>query len=93
MTLSRMTPMESLGRYLLATRAGLDLTLREVARKAKISPSFLSDIELGRRSFSAKTLVGLARVLRLDEAELAERVNDVRIAALESEIATLRGSR
>jgi len=85
------TPAAALGQFLRDTRTRQDLTLRELARRAKLSPAFLSDIELGRRTFSAKTLVTLARALGIPEATLTAKVTAVKIATKEAELAALKG--
>lgn len=49
------------------------LTLRTVAGKLGITPSYLSDIELDRRVPAHEVLEGLARLLKLDPDELWSR--------------------
>ena len=48
---------------LVAFRAYLGLTLRELARRAGISPSYLSEIERGRKPGAAATLAKIAAAL------------------------------
>ncbi len=48
---------------LVAFRAHRGLTLRELARQAGISPSYLSEIERARKAGSAATLAKLAATL------------------------------
>ena len=48
---------------LVAFRRHRDLTLRELARRAGISPSYLSEIERARKPGSAATLAKLAAAL------------------------------
>jgi DNA-binding XRE family transcriptional regulator len=45
-------------------------TLRELATTVKISPAMLSAIETGRKNGSVRTLVALARVLKIDVNDL-----------------------
>ena len=54
-------------------RERLDLSLRQVARQARISPSYLSRLERGLRAPRVATAMRLRRVLDLDE-ELVERL-------------------
>jgi DNA-binding XRE family transcriptional regulator len=46
------------------------LSLRALAREAKISPALLSEIETGKKEGSLKTLAALARALRVDLEDL-----------------------
>lgn len=52
------------GESLRTEREAIGLSLREVARRCKISASYLSDIELGRRQPSAATRAALKNALR-----------------------------
>lgn len=58
-------PMNSVGERIKARRLELGWTQDELCKKASISTGFLSDVENGKRSVSAETLLGLARVLSL----------------------------
>ena len=56
--------MKSLGERIRELRDEMDLSLRELCRKAgDISPAFLSDIELGRRHPSDQVLRAIAKAL------------------------------
>ena len=62
--------MESFGEYVKCLRQKLGLGLREVARRIEIEPSYLSDIERGRRNAPApEKLEKLASALSLSESE------------------------
>jgi len=67
---------QPLGEKIKELRLKLDISLRELARRIKISAPFLSDIELGRRFPSADVLHALAKALEVSPEELAE--NDPR---------------
>lgn len=56
-------PMENLGPRLKAIRLSSEKSLREVARRLEVSPSFLSQIENGKSQPSVATLYALARLL------------------------------
>ena len=55
--------MKPLGERIRELRDQSDLSVRELAKKLKISAPFLSDIELGRRHPSDEVLKGIAHVL------------------------------
>ena len=57
--------MNSVGERIKARRTELGWTQEELCRKAGISTGFLSDVENNKRSVSAETLLGIARVLSL----------------------------
>ncbi|MDE3099496.1 MAG: helix-turn-helix transcriptional regulator [Verrucomicrobiota bacterium] len=63
---------QSLGEKIKELRLKLDLPLRELARRIKISAPFLSDIELGRRLPSEEVLRALAKELRVAYEELSK---------------------
>lgn len=56
--------MTTVGERIRARRQELGWTQQELARRAGISNSFLSDLENGRRSVSAENLLEIARVLQ-----------------------------
>jgi transcriptional regulator with XRE-family HTH domain len=64
--------MEGIGPFIRKRRDELDLSLRELAKKLKCSPAFVSDIELGRRHPSDKVLVEIARILDVKVEALKE---------------------
>lgn len=57
--------MNSVGERIKARRLELGWTQEELCRKANISTGFLSDVENGKRSIGAETLLDIARVLSL----------------------------
>jgi transcriptional regulator with XRE-family HTH domain len=57
--------MNSVGERIKARRVELGWTQEELCKKANISTGFLSDVENGKRSVSAETLLDIARVLSL----------------------------
>lgn len=57
--------MSSVGERIKMRRNELGWTQEQLAQKAGISKSFLSDLENGKRSVSAENLLDIARVLNL----------------------------
>lgn len=55
--------MKTLGEYIRELREANDLSVRELAKRMKLSAPFLSDVELGRRHPSEEVLARLAPVL------------------------------
>lgn len=51
----------------------LDVSLRDLAKKIDVTPSYLSDIENNRRVPAEEVLRNMARVLKLDFDELMAR--------------------
>ena len=47
------------------------MSVKEVAAKAGLSPPYLSQIETGRREGTMKSMVAIARALRVDLGDLA----------------------
>lgn len=62
--------MKTLGQKIRELRDGKDLSLRELAKRLKVTAAFLSDIELGRRYPSEKVLAGIAHVLDISVEDL-----------------------
>ena len=60
----------TMGQRLRELRESAGLSLREVARAAKISAPFLSDVELGRRFPTHDTLALIAQKLRASADDL-----------------------
>jgi transcriptional regulator with XRE-family HTH domain len=60
----------TLGAALRATRETRGLSLREVARQVEVSPSFISQVELGKANPSVGTLYALVSVLGVSLNEL-----------------------
>jgi transcriptional regulator with XRE-family HTH domain len=62
--------LRELGWIVRALRARADLTLTEAARRAGLSPAFLSEVERGRKDASTRALVALASGLGADVGEI-----------------------
>ena len=62
--------MKTLGERIRELRESLDLSVRELAKKSKISAPFLSDVELGRRHPSDDVLKVIASSLGTTIEEL-----------------------
>ena len=60
----------SMGQRLRELRERAGFSLREVAKSAKISAPFLSDVELGRRFPTNETLALIAQKLRVSADEI-----------------------
>jgi len=60
----------TMGQRLRELRERARLSLREVAKAAKVSAPFLSDVELGRRFPTNETLILIAQKLRASADEL-----------------------
>lgn len=65
-----LTPVKTLGQRIRERREELDLSLREFAKQLDCSPPFVSDVEHGRRFPSEDMLGQMARLLKLEVAEL-----------------------
>jgi len=64
--------MDDLGERLKNVRVRAGLSLRELARRAEVSPSFISQIENGKSQPSVTTLYSLTRLLDISIDELFE---------------------
>lgn len=64
--------VKTLGQRIRERREELDLSLREFAKRLKCSPPFVSDVEHGRRFPSEPMLEEMARLLKLDVADLKQ---------------------
>jgi transcriptional regulator with XRE-family HTH domain len=62
--------LRELGWIVRALRARADLTLAEAARRAGLSPAFLSEVERGLKDASTGALVALARGLGAEVGEI-----------------------
>jgi transcriptional regulator with XRE-family HTH domain len=56
--------MKPLGERIRELREQRDLSVRELAKQAKVSAPFLSDVELGRRHPSDEVLETIAKLLK-----------------------------
>lgn len=64
---------KTLGEMIRDARVALDMSLRDLAKKLEISPSYISDIENDRRVPSEEVMSPLALTLRLDLDDLMAR--------------------
>jgi transcriptional regulator with XRE-family HTH domain len=80
--------MENLGPRLKAIRLASEKSLREVARRLDVSPSFLSQIENGKSQPSVVTLYALARLLGVPVDTLFSPTFDVQrgLAPIDGEL-------
>lgn len=69
--------MKTLGKRIRELREGMDLSLREFAKRLDLSAAFVSDVELGRRHPSDKVMTKMARILETTVEEL--RTFDARV--------------
>lgn len=67
--------MNNLGERLKEVRLKAGLTLRELARQASVSPSFVSQIENGRSQPSVATLYTFSKLLNVSVDELFEQLD------------------
>jgi transcriptional regulator with XRE-family HTH domain len=64
----------AIGHVLRRRREQAELRLTDVARRAGVSPQYLSEVERGRKEASSEILATLCRVLDVSERELLVRV-------------------
>lgn len=62
--------MDNIGEIIRCERLKKAMKQYELAEKARISNTYLSDIEVGRTSPSLKTLTSIAKALGLDLKDL-----------------------
>jgi transcriptional regulator with XRE-family HTH domain len=72
----------SFGQKLRDLRERSGLSLRELAKQAKVSAPFLSDVELGRRFPNDETLMLIAKSLRISAETLKKHDHRTAIADL-----------
>ena len=65
-----------LGHVLRRHRTAQRRTLADVAREARVSTQYLSELERGRKEASSEVLAALCRALRLDLTDLLAEVRD-----------------
>lgn len=70
---------KNIGQLIKTARGEKGLTQAELARKARLSRSYIADIEQGRYTPSLKTSVALAKILSLD-LNLLTGMTDIQIA-------------
>jgi transcriptional regulator with XRE-family HTH domain len=66
-------PQKTLGEFIRETRVKKGCSLRELAGEAGITPTFLSDIERGKRNASKEVLTKIASALGIDLRQLEAR--------------------
>ncbi len=71
------TADKTLGEVLYDARVAADLSLRDLAKKLNISPSYISDIENARRVPSEDVMKQIAEALELDFDDLMARAGRV----------------
>ncbi len=76
-TTSVAAPVAQLGSRLRAARLAAGLTLRELARQLKVSPSFVSQLENGKSQPSVATLYSLSQLLDVSIDVLFETDGEV----------------
>jgi transcriptional regulator with XRE-family HTH domain len=72
----------TLGKKLRELRERTGISLRKLAKEAKVSAPFLSDVELGRRFPKDETLMLIAKRLRVSVETLKQHDHRVAIADL-----------
>ncbi len=76
----------ALGSELRASRIAQSRTLRDVAREARVSLGYLSEVERGQKEASSELLAALCNALNI---QLSTLLSDVTSAIAKSEKATL----
>lgn len=71
-----------LGEIMRKLREDLGISLREFSRRAELSPSFVSDVENGRRYPSLMRLKRIAKTLNVPVSRLADVDHRVTLALL-----------
>lgn len=76
----------ALGKELRAARVSQSRTLREVARDARVSLGYLSEVERGQKEASSELLAAICKALNI---QLSSLLNEVTASIAKSEKATL----
>ena len=76
----------ALGSELRASRIAQSRTLRDVAREARVSLGYLSEVERGQKEASSELLAAICNALNI---QLSTLLDDVTSAIAKSEKATL----
>lgn len=80
---------EALGMSLRAYRADKNVTLRELAKQARVSSGYLSELERGRKEVSSELLAAICNALDTTVAELLmEVVANMSLHSIQEELAT-----
>lgn len=73
-----MTPMRQLmGEVLRARRRAQGLTLRDLSSRARVSLSYISEIERGQKEPSSELLAALADALEIPLSQVLLQVSDL----------------
>lgn len=79
---------EALGMSLRAFRADKNVSLRELASRARVSSGYLSELERGRKEVSSELLASICDALDTTVAEvLLEAVSNLSLRSLTDELA------
>ena len=73
---------ESVGQALRRARTEQSRTLRDVARDARVSLGYLSEVERGQKEASSEVLLSIAEALDVPISQIMREVSD-RLAVLE----------
>ena len=80
---------EAPGMSLSGYRAGKGVTLRELAKQARVSSGYLSELERGRKEVSSELLAAICTALDTSVAELLmEVVANMSLHSIQEELAT-----
>ncbi|WP_396122160.1 helix-turn-helix domain-containing protein [Corynebacterium sp. p3-SID1056] len=80
---------EALGMSLRAYRADKNVTLRELAKQARVSSGYLSELERGRKEVSSELLAAICAALDTTVAELLmEVVANMSLHSIQEELAS-----
>ena len=83
---NQMLFRSALGSELRASRIAQSRTLRDVAREARVSLGYLSEVERGQKEASSELLAAICKALNI---QLSTLLGDVTSAIAKSEKATL----
>lgn len=79
---------EALGLSLRAFRADKNVTLRDLAERARVSPGYLSELERGRKEVSSELLAAVCHALGATVAEvLVEAAQNMTLQTMADELA------
>ena len=79
---------QALGLALRAYRADKGVTLRELARAARVSPGYISELERGRKEVSSELLASVCHALNATVADvLIEAAGNMAMTSVEQELA------
>lgn len=85
-----MTPMRQLmGEVLRARRRAQGLTLRDLSSRARVSLSYISEIERGQKEPSSELLAALAEALEIPLSQVLLQVSDLLELDEAAELATV----